>query len=146
MVQSGLTWIYPPLPLPARATLIGEMPMNAAGLNGRAILVVEAESQVAECLEAGLRDAGARVFGVKRLKDALHMAQHPSVEAAIVAQKLGHENTGAVCRQLTDLGIPFMFHTRYDSTEARRRWPHAPVVNKPGQLDDIVRTVTCMLR
>jgi DNA-binding response OmpR family regulator len=122
------------------------MPMNAAGLNGRAILVVEAESQVAECLEAGLRDAGARVFGVKRLKDALHMAQHPSVEAAIVAQKLGHENTGAVCRQLTDLGIPFMFHTRYDSTEARRRWPHAPVVNKPGQLDDIVRKLTCMLR
>jgi DNA-binding response OmpR family regulator len=119
--------------------------MTAVRLNGRAVLVVEAEPQTAEDLEAGLLDAGAKVFGVKRLRDALHMAQHPSLAAAIVAQRLGDDGTNAVCRQLSQLGIPFMFHTRFDATEAHQRWPHAPVVSKPARMEDLVRTVSGMV-
>ena len=119
--------------------------MTVFGLSGRTVLVVEAEPQIAEDVEAGLREAGARVLGVQQLRDALHMAQHPALEAAVVAQRLGDRGTDAICRQLSELGIPFMFHTRFDVTEAHRKWPQAPVVNKPAPMEDLVRTVRGMV-
>jgi hypothetical protein len=54
---------------------------------------------------------------------------------------MGVDNTAHVCRRLTHLGIPFVLHTRYDSTEASRRWPDAPVVSKPADYAVVVDTV-----
>jgi len=119
--------------------------MDGITLSGRSILVVEAEPFAALEVEEGLRDAGANVFGVRRLRDALHMAEHPALSAAVIAQRLGRDNTTAVCRRLSDLGIPFMFHTRYDATEARQRWPDAPVVTKPASAHELIRAVVELL-
>ena len=119
--------------------------MDASALLGRSILVVEAEPFAALDVETGLRDAGAKVFGARQLRDALLMAEHLALSAAVIAQRLGKDDTTAVCRRLTDLGIPFMLHTQYDATEARQQWPNAPVVAKPASPRELISTVTGLL-
>ena len=119
--------------------------MDNFKLSGRSILIVEAEPFAALEVEEELRDAGARVFRVHQLRDALHMVEHPALSAAVVAQRLGGDKTTAVCRRLSDLGIPFMFHTRYDTTEARQKWPDAPVVTKPASANELIKAVAELL-
>jgi DNA-binding response OmpR family regulator len=119
--------------------------MDGLTLLGRSILVVEAEPFAALDVETGLRDAGAKVFGVHKLRDALFMAEYPALSAAVIAQRLGKDDTTAICRRLTDLGIPFMLHTRRDATEARRQWPNAPVVAKPASSTELISTVVGLL-
>jgi DNA-binding response OmpR family regulator len=117
------------------------MEMESSALGGRTILVVEAEPSAALQVEAGLREAGARVFGAHRLRDALHMAEHPALSAAVIAQRLGSDSTSAVCRRLADLGVPFMLYTRHDAAEARQKWPAAPVVAKSASTRELINAV-----
>jgi CheY-like chemotaxis protein len=118
--------------------------MDGLALSGRSILVVEGEPFAALDAETILRDAGAKVFGVHRLRDALHMAEHPALSAAVVAQRLGKDDTTKVCRRLADLGVPFMFHTSY-AAEARQKWPDAPVVLKPASARELIGAVAGLL-
>jgi DNA-binding response OmpR family regulator len=124
---------------------IGVASMTKSELSGRSILVVEAEPFSAVGVENGLRDAGAKVFGAHHLRDALHMAEHPALSAVVIAQRLGPDTTDAICRRLAYLGVPFVFHTRYDASEARRKWPEAPIVAKPALPQDLLRAVTSLL-
>ena len=119
--------------------------MDDSALGGRSILVVEDEPFAALYVETELRDAGARVYGAHQIRDALLMAEHPALSAAVIAQRLGNNDTAAVCRRLAHLGIPFMFHTRHDATEVRQKWPDAPVVLKPASSKELVGTVAGML-
>jgi CheY-like chemotaxis protein len=123
----------------------GVSAMTSSALSGRSILIVEAEPVSALEVETGLRNAGAKVFGVHQLRDALYMAEHPALSAAVMAQRMGEDKTDAVCRRLADLGIPFMFHTRYDASEARQKWPNAPVVTKPGSAQELISAVVGLL-
>jgi hypothetical protein len=75
----------------------------------------------------------------------LHLAEYPALSAAVVNLKLGDDKTTAVCDRLSSLGVPFMFYTRYDATDARQSWPDAPVVSKPADSNVVVRTVADML-
>jgi CheY-like chemotaxis protein len=109
------------------------------------ILVVEAEPFAALDAQTILREAGAKVFGAHRLRDALHMAEHPALSAAVIAQRLGEDETTKVCRRLADLGIPFMFHTRYDAAEAKQKWPEAPVVHKPASAKELIDALAGLL-
>jgi hypothetical protein len=119
--------------------------MNSSALCGRSILLVEAEPLVALYAEVGLREAGARVFGAHQLRDALFLAEYPALSAAVVAQRLGRDPTTAVCKRLAYLGIPFMLYTRSDATDARRKWPSAPVVAKPASADHLITAVARLL-
>jgi DNA-binding response OmpR family regulator len=105
--------------------------MDSLALAGRSILVVEEEPNIAHQLGEEFRRAGARVLAAGKLKDALYLAEHPAISAAVVNLRIGNDNTSAVCRRLSYLGIPFMFHTRYGE-EAARKWPAASVVSKPA--------------
>ena len=119
--------------------------MDRFALSGRSILVIEEETLVALELEEQLYRAGARVLGACRLDEALHMAEHPALSAAVVNLRLGSDSTTRVCRRLSQLGIPFIFHTRYDATEALQVWPDAPVVSKPADSQAIVNSVAQLL-
>jgi hypothetical protein len=119
--------------------------MDGSVLLGRSILLVEAEPVAALEVGTGLRDAGAKVFGVHQLRDALLMAEYPALSAAVIAQRLGKDRTTAVCRRLADLGIPFMLHTRYDATEAKQKWPDAPVFAKPASARELIGAVAGLL-
>jgi DNA-binding response OmpR family regulator len=110
-------------------------------LRGRSILVVEEEPHVAWGLADGLRRAGAKVFAADKLRDALYLAEHPALSAAVLNLRIGDETTARVCRRLAHLGVPFMLLTRYDASEASKRWPEAPVVNKPADSALVVDTV-----
>jgi DNA-binding response OmpR family regulator len=115
--------------------------MLSNALRGRSILVVEEEPHIACGLAAGLRCAGAKVFAADKLPDALYLAEHPALSAAVLNLRLGDDTTARVCRRLAHLGVPFMLLTRYDASEASKRWPEAPVVNKPAEAAVVVDTV-----
>ena len=119
--------------------------MDSLALSGRSILVVEEEPLVALQLEEQLHRAGAKVLGARRLREALDMAEHPALSAAVVNLRLGSDSTSRVCRRLSQLGIPFIFHTRFDVAEALRNWPDAPVVSKPADSHVIVSSVAELL-
>jgi DNA-binding response OmpR family regulator len=119
--------------------------MHSSALCGRSILLVEAEPVAALHAEVGLRRAGAKVFGVHQLRDALFMAEYPALSAAVIAQRLGDEQTTAVCKRLAYLGVPFMLYTRYDATDARRTWPSVPVIAKPASTNDLITAVAELL-
>jgi len=95
-------------------------------------------------LEAQLNAAGARVYSAGRLRDALFMAEHPALSAAVLDYRLGSEDSGAVCRRLVDLGIPFMFYTGVKDQVARD-WPGATVVSKPIDGRVLVHAVAGLL-
>ena len=115
--------------------------MDNHALRGRSILVVEEEPHVSKQLTDHLRRAGATVFAAGKLRDALYLAEHPALSAAVVNLRMGADNTARVCRRLSHLGIPFMFHTRYDSSAASKQWPNAPVVSKAADSSVVVNTV-----
>lgn len=119
--------------------------MDSHALKGRSILVVEEEPHVSRLLADHLRQAGATVYAAGKLQDALYLAEHPALSAAVVNVRIGGDNTARVCRRLSHLGIPFMFHTRYDATEASRTWPQAPVVSKTADSALVVRTVAQLM-
>jgi DNA-binding response OmpR family regulator len=119
--------------------------METLALRGRSILIVEEDTLVALRLEDELHRAGARALGARRLHEALHLAEHPALAAAVVNLRLGSDSTMQVCRRLAQLGIPFMFHTRHDAAEALRAWPEAPVVNKPADSHLVVSSVARLL-
>lgn len=119
--------------------------MDCLALKGRSILVVEEDTLLALRLEDELLRAGARALGARRLNEALHLAEHPALAAAVVNLRLGSDSTLQVCRRLAELGIPFVFHTRYDAAEALRTWPDAPVVSKPAESHVVVSSVVRLL-
>jgi ActR/RegA family two-component response regulator len=119
--------------------------MDCLALRGRSILVVEEDTLVALRLEDELLRAGARALGARRMNEALHLAEHPALAAAVVNLRLGSDSTLQVCRRLAELGIPFVLHTRYDTAEALRTWPDAPVVSKPAESHVIVSSVVRLL-
>ena len=119
--------------------------MYKQALRGRSILVIEEEPHIACSLADLFRQAGATVFAAGKLRDALYMAEHPALSAAVINLRIGEDTTAGICRRLSHLGIPFMFHTRYDTTEASRNWPKAPVVSKPADSALVVNTVAMLM-
>jgi CheY-like chemotaxis protein len=119
--------------------------MDSLALSGRSVLVVEEEPLVALQLEEQFYRVGARVLAAGKLHEALHMVEHPALSAAVVNLRLGSDNTARVCRRLSQLGVPFIFHTRYDAAEASQAWPDAPVVSKPADSRVLVSSVVELL-
>ena len=107
--------------------------------------MVEDEPVIALQLEAQLNAAGARVYSAGRLRDALYLAEHPALSAAVLDFRLGVDDSAAVCRRLVDLGIPFMFYTGFSDTDAFRHWPDAPVVSKPVEGRVLIDAVASLL-
>ena len=114
-------------------------------LKGQSILVVEHEPIVARELESEFTKAGAKVFAADQLRDALYLAEYPALSAAVINLRLGSDTTAAVCRRLDDLGIPFMFYTKFDPTEFAAAWPKAPVLTKQSGSAKVAETIADML-
>ena len=116
-------------------------------LKGQSILVVEHEPTVARELEEEFTQAGAKVFSAGQLRDALYLAEYPALSAAVMNVQMGGEgeSTAAVCRRLQDLGIPFMFYTKFDSSEASATWPKAPIIAKTADSATVAQTVADLL-
>ena len=119
--------------------------MRDTALSGRSILVVEEEPYIASQLEEQFRRAGAKVFAAARLKDALHLVEHPALSAAVVNLRLDGDSTTRVCHRLTHHRVPFIIHTRHDTTQAAQTWPNAPIISKPADSGVLLKTVVALL-
>lgn len=107
--------------------------------------MVEDEPAIALQLAAQLNAAGATVYSAGRLREALYMAEHPALSAAILDFRLGADSSAAVCRRLEELGIPFVFYTGCSEGDACRRWPDAPVLSKPVEDGALIDALTGLL-
>jgi len=106
-------------------------------LEGKQILVVEDEAQIALAAEDDLLDAGVRVIGpAASVSEALHLIEAAlsgrGVDAAVLDVKLGDGLVSPVAGRLTALGVPFVFVTGY-GTGCGTDGAHAaaPVLHKP---------------
>ena len=67
-----------------------------------------------------------------QLIDALRIAGHADLSAAVLDLDLGDDNSTVVCRDLSERAIPFLFYSGYDAAYVRDKWPDATVVIKPA--------------
>ena len=111
------------------------------------ILLVEDEPLLAWDLEVALLAAGATVVGpANTLEIGCALARQRGLAAAILDVRLGREEVGPLAAQLSEIGVPFLFHTGHGNRhELAQRWA-APVVNKPTNPDVIIRNVASLVR
>jgi CheY-like chemotaxis protein len=123
--------------------------MNVANgaLAGRSILIVEDEPLIALEVHAAFRAAGASIISAADSKEALRMIGLPDLSAAVVDINLGDgDDCSAVCKRLSERGIPFVFYTGEARADILRKWPDAPVLTKLADKQRIVEVVAGVLR
>jgi CheY-like chemotaxis protein len=95
--------------------------MDNHALTGSVILVVEDEPLIALDLRQCLEGAGASVFVATQLPQALCLAGHPDLSAAVIDYRINQEVNNAIRVVLQKRGIPFVFYNVYADT--RETWP-----------------------
>ena len=98
---------------------------------GKYVLIVEDEPIVAMCLEDVIAALGCRVIGpAARLDQAIALAGHEPIDAAILDVNLGEDRSYPVADLLRARSIPFVFATGYASA-GYERMPDAQFIEKP---------------
>ena len=112
---------------------------STAFIVGRRCLVLDDEFLIALDIQQTLEGAGAHVMCLGDGEQALAAVRGGAqFDVAVLDIKLSdatRDSTG-IAEVLTDRGIPFVFLTgmRADN-EMAKRFPHAPVVEKPYQVE-----------
>lgn len=116
--------------------------MMAGRLAGRRILVVEDEYFIASDMKRALAAEGAVVVGpVAQLDKELALADHESLDAAILDVNLGGTTTYPLADRLQSLRKPLVFVTGYDEWSMPAAHRDTPRIAKPFTLDAIVEMV-----
>ena len=112
-------------------------------IQGQRVLVVEDEVLIALELSDSLVGAGAEVIGpAATVRTALRMIEHDFPTAAILDVSLDTEDSVLIAQRLTEIGIPFIFHTgNFAGRSAPSDWPHVPVVRKPAPMEIVLDTL-----
>ena len=117
--------------------------VNRGTLAGRCILVLEDEPLIALEIVACLREAGASVFSARCLRDALPLADHPDLTAAVLDFGLRDGDAGAVCERLSTRDIPFVLYSGYVHTHAAcRKGTH---LRKPASRDELLAALSHLI-
>jgi CheY-like chemotaxis protein len=105
---------------------------------GLRILLVEDESVIAMLLEDMLVESGHEVVGpVARVDNAVEMAQHETMDVAILDVNLNGQEVYPVAAALAARGIPFIFATGYGRGRLRAPYQDSPTLTKPFQWRDV---------
>ncbi len=116
-------------------------------LNGYLIMVVEDEPLIGLDVAMSLELAGAEILGpfptaVTALKAIGANATGISLNAAVLDVNLGDHTSEAVAKKLTDLYIPFVFHTGNIPVDGQViRGINAPIVAKLSPCKTLVECV-----
>jgi DNA-binding response OmpR family regulator len=113
-------------------------------LEGHSILIVEDELMIIMDMQATFEEAGARVFATTTLTSALVLADTPGLSAAVIDFALGTDDGGAVCRHLTKLSVPFVFHSGIDRATVSC-WNEAPFISKPAHPQAVIDAVLSVI-
>lgn len=117
--------------------------MSQAALVGHLILVLEDEPLVALEIVESMRHAGASVLTARRVCDALKLAEHPDLSAAILDFGLKDGDAGIVCERLSARQIPFVLYSGYTHVDEVCR--KGIQLLKPATPVELVATVARML-
>jgi CheY-like chemotaxis protein len=118
-------------------------------LAGLRCLVLDDDLLIALDIEHVLRSAGAAsVTSVSNVVDAMAALHNEApFTIAVLDIALGSDDSMAVPAALQARGVPFIFLTGMGGDDARaRRYPEAPVVDKPYQLDELLAALRRALR
>jgi len=117
--------------------------MCKTDLSGYSILVLEDEPLIALEITEALGQAGAKVFVAHSLREALRIADHPALSAAIVDLGLSDGDADSVCERLVARAIPFVIYTGHERVpETCRQGIQIP---KPARSSDLIATVVGLL-
>jgi CheY-like chemotaxis protein len=116
-------------------------------LSGRSILVVEDEMLVLLNIEDMLADHGCTsVSAAANANQALSLIDAQDFDAAMVDLNLNGEKSYRVADALAARGVPFVFSTGYSGDSLDERYRDRPVLGKPYRDDELVETLTRLLR
>jgi DNA-binding response OmpR family regulator len=116
-------------------------------LAGRSILIVEDEPLIALEVHAAFSAAGANILTAADSEEAMGMISLPDLSAAVVDINLGRGgDCSAVCKRLSDRGIPFVFYTGDVRADILLKWPEAPVLTKLANKERVVEVIAGVLR
>lgn len=105
---------------------------------GLRVLIVEDEMMVALLAEALIDDLGHRPVGPAfRLEDALTLARHEALDAAMLDVNLGEAKSFPVADVLRARGIPFFFATGYGLDGIAPDYRSTHTIAKPYSTGDI---------
>jgi DNA-binding NtrC family response regulator len=112
------------------------------------ILILEDEFMIAMEFETVLLDAGYRVIGpAADVGTALGLIESGGPAAGVLDVNLGRGETSApVAEKLTDLEIPFVLCTGYQTTELVQRYgDRVPILQKPVDAAKLVDVLKCLI-
>ena len=106
--------------------------MEAPGLAGLRVLVVEDVAMLAWRVCDILAEAGAEVVGpVPDVPHALALLDEREVDAAVLDMNLDGETAEPIADVLAARGVPFLFLTGYARSDMEGRYAARPALGKP---------------
>jgi hypothetical protein len=84
--------------------------VRRSALEGRTILFAESEPVIAPGIRQHFQAAGATVLSSRGLAEALWLAEHPFLSAAVVDVRFGSDGTAQMCRHLQRSGIRYVLY------------------------------------
>jgi DNA-binding response OmpR family regulator len=115
-------------------------------MNDTCILMVEDELYLARMLEDMLSDAGYRVLHADRVEDAMEIAEHEHIDAAILDINLHGEAVYPLAAQLHGRGVPFLFASANGIPSIPEQYREYPTLPKPYPPHTVVPAVEALLQ
>ncbi|WOI53166.1 response regulator [Parvularcula sp. LCG005] len=111
-----------------------------AGIEGKAILVVEDQVLTAMDLADVIIDEGGWVVGpATTVTQAKRMIERLDVDGAILDINLPDGTIAAVADLLSEQGVPFIIYSGdSDVSDFCKRWPQAAICRKPSSAESVV--------
>jgi CheY-like chemotaxis protein len=123
--------------------------VDAAGLAGRRLLIVEDEALVAMMIEDMLSDLGCVVVDVAgSVARGLALTEDAAtqLDAAVLDVNLGGETVYPVAEKLALAGVPFVFSTGYGLAGVAPRFAGVPTLAKPFNSTTLAAALLSVLR
>lgn len=123
------------------------VPPEMTDLADKRILVVEDSPVVAEVAEQILERLDCTAVGpAPNMALARELAEHESIDAAIIDIRIRGEKAFSICEILAKRGIPFVLTSGFAHWDLRVKWADRPSLAKPYTLEDVQLALTELLR
>ena len=113
-------------------------------LAGRLVLIAEDEVLISMDIENTFKEAGVHVRICSTVEDALAVAEHPDLAAAVVNHLLHDGESSPLCKRLKQREIPFVLFSGFTNVDGACRT--GVQVHKPTTSSILLTTVTGLLR